>query len=277
MLYNLFTVVSFTCSVFAAIKHCSLYWPRMKASRADVFSLLTTSTANLPSCLFPLCVRPWASLQFTRWARGQQTNIGAGSRKAERTQSSGAEQRGCWITVRMIPLQRPLTTPHHTDNDTPTASDIADFKKERKKKVWGWRLKPNNGSRAERQAAPPSTSTLLTGMVPVWRKQRALPALCLHCTVVQSQSKANTTGVRTDTADFSFTPAANWNSTGRRPLGGESNSGCVHLMRFFYRLLMAQNTGRIFFLSAEWRNWQGSHHGWPRSPSRCLFVQKINK
>lgn len=91
----------------------------MKASTADVFSLLTTSAAHLPSCLFPLCVRPWASLQFTQWARGQQTNTGAGSRKAERTQSSGAEQRGCWITACMIPLQRPLTTPHrqrHTDS-----------------------------------------------------------------------------------------------------------------------------------------------------------------
>ena len=54
----------------------------------------------------------WASLQFTWWADGQQANTGPGPRQARRTQSSRAEQRGCYITFRMIPLQRLLTVPH---------------------------------------------------------------------------------------------------------------------------------------------------------------------
>lgn len=111
MLHNFCMVLSFTCSVFAVIKHYSLCWPGMKGRTADVSPLLMTSAAHLPSCLFPLCVQPWAFLQFTRRACGQPTNVGAGSREAARTQISGAEQRGCWITVRMIPLQRPLTSP----------------------------------------------------------------------------------------------------------------------------------------------------------------------
>lgn len=177
MLHNLFIVVSITCSIFAVIEHYSLCWPGMKAKTADVSSLLRTSAAHLPSCLFPLCVQPWAFLQFTQWACGQPTNIGAGSRKAERTQISGAEQRGCWITVCVIPLQRPLTTPNRQQHGQ---LQILQTSNEKKKKVWGWRLKPNNSSEAEQQAATPSTATSKTGTTPVWRKHSALPALLWH-------------------------------------------------------------------------------------------------
>lgn len=86
-----------------------------------LLSSLLLSLTHLPPSLFlpcfsfccvPLSASLWASLQFTWWADGQQTNIGPGSRQAERTRSSRAEQRGCYITFRMIPLQRLLTVPH---------------------------------------------------------------------------------------------------------------------------------------------------------------------
>lgn len=76
----------------------------------SVFHLLFTSFFFV---LFSVCLSfsLWAVLQFTWWADGQQTNIGPGPRQAERTQSSRAEQQGCYIT---FPHDPSATPTHHT-------------------------------------------------------------------------------------------------------------------------------------------------------------------
>lgn len=108
----------------------------------------------------------WAFLQFTWWADGQQTNVGPGPRQPERTQSSRAEQQGCCITFRMIPLQRLLTVPHQQHRFSERDDSCL--------KMSAWRKTAAAGRRSEQRKQPSTWSHARTNSASFNRKRQAV-------------------------------------------------------------------------------------------------------
>lgn len=73
-----------------------------------------------------------------------KTNIGPGPLQAERTQSSRAEQQGCYITFCMIPLQRLLTVPYQQHRFSERKDSWLKMSGWGKTMAAGWCSKPRN-------------------------------------------------------------------------------------------------------------------------------------